>query len=181
MFKNKFVSSSRKAFTLLELLAALAIAAVLVVALMGLFSSTVLTETTVQKSRDRFEEARLVSDTIATELRRADQVLTPTAILLPEEYVYLPFLIVRSEKSTTQVIAYGIEDGNIYRLSYRTNRFRDVSKISSWDSNRSNLIATDIEMGENMGFDASIGLVHLSWRLGDSLLETSILCEGARP
>ena len=45
MCKNKFVSSSRKAFTLLELLAALAIAAVLVVALMGLFSSTVLTET----------------------------------------------------------------------------------------------------------------------------------------
>ena len=73
MFKNKFVSSSRRAFTLLELLAALAIAAVLVVALMGLFSSTVLTETMVQKSRDRFEEARLVSDTIATELRRADQ------------------------------------------------------------------------------------------------------------
>ena len=181
MFKNKFVSSSRDAFTLLELLAALAIAAVLVVALMGLFSSTVLTEMTVQKSRDQFEEARLVTDTITTELRRADQILAPTAILLPQKYVYLPFLVIRNEKTGTQVIAYGIEDGSVYRLSYRTNRFRDLAMIPSWDSNRSNLIATDIEIGENMGFDASTGIVSLSWKLGDSLLETAIFCEGARP
>lgn len=181
MFKNKFVSSSRDAFTLLELLAALAIAAVLVVALMGLFSSTVLTETAVQKSRDQFEEARLVTDTITTELRRADQILAPTAVLLPTKYVYLPFLIIYHEKTGTQVIAYGIEDGNVYRLSYRVSRFRDLTLIPSWDSNRSNLIGTDIEVGENMGFDTSTGLVSLSWKLGDSLLETAIFCEGARP
>lgn len=181
MLKSKFVSSSRNAFTLLELLAALAIAAVLVVALMGLFSSTVLAEMTVQKSRDRFEEARLVTDTITTELRRADQILAPTAILVPQEYVYLPFLIIRNEKTETQVIAYGIEDGNVYRLSYRTNLFRDLAMIPYWDSNRSNLIATDIGVGENMDFDASTGLVILSWKLGDSFLETAIFCEGARP
>lgn len=181
MFKNKFVSSSRKAFTLLEVLAALAIASVLVVALMGLFSSTVLTEALVKKSRDRFEEARMVTDTISAELRRADYLLEPTAMLLPEEYQYLPFLIIRHEKSETQIIAYGMEDGNVYRLSFRTNQLRDLSKISSWDSNRSNLIATDLEIGENMGYDPSTGLVHLSWRLGDHLLETAVLCEGARP
>lgn len=181
MLKKQFIFSYRRAFTLLEVLAALAIASVLVVALVGLFSSTILTEALMEKERDAFEEARLLTDAISAEVRKADMVLSISTILLPETFEYLPFLLIRNEKKTTQVIAYAVEDGNIYRLSYRTNQFRNLAVIHSWDSNRSNLIATDIKIGDQMYYDASTGLIHISWKISESILNTAVLCEGARP
>jgi len=75
---NKFFKNTQSGFSLLELLVALAIFSVILLAVVSFFFSISLSSSKTRTDRDALENARRVLNEIAYEIKSAQSIYTPT-------------------------------------------------------------------------------------------------------
>lgn len=170
----------KEGFTLIELVSALAITAVLCICIAAIFMSAFNMEMVIERDSEMFSESYFLMEYIGNEIRKSEKVISTSKFILPTgKGEYLPFVLYLQEKNTKQIVAYAIHNNQCYRYSYRSKGKEIPYKILKWDISDSNLIAEHVRLAENCNFNSSGKVIHLSFQLKDlEIIETDYYIHG---
>lgn len=157
-------SPKNRAFTLLEVLVALAIGSILAIVLVSILQVTMKSQRTMDRKEHFLSNAYVIFDVITDEILDAETLIPAQETSFP---LYKPdnlgFILQKKEKEAYQLLAYHLEDSKLYRYSLRTDK--DAKNADYRFGDRGfNAIAENIASLEGSAYDKNTGICKLRIR-----------------
>lgn len=153
---------NHKAFTLLEILVALAVGSIVATVMVSLLQLTMRSQITTDTNENILSNVYVIFDVIDQEIKDAEAIIPIQETGFP---LYKPnnmgFIVQQKEKEGYQLLAYYLEKNKLYRYSLRTNQEARNADYRFGDQGI-NTIAENIASIEGSSYDKSTGICYLN-------------------
>ncbi len=149
-------------FTLLELIASMAIASLVVVVLASLFHLSIASVSKMDREDAMFMDGGFTLEYMKKEIRKADEIQNVNLSQLPLKFPQnMGFVLINRESTQNQYILYYLHDTTLRRFSSRTRKSLTELGYATGETGYNNMI-DNVSSIANSSYDESIGLLTLS-------------------